>query len=290
MAAVPLPWWTSRSTTAARPARRSRERPADRHRHVVEQAEALAVAGEGVVEAAADVRGDAVVAVEGQPGGGRGCRRSSAGSPRRSPASRESRAGRGRRATGCRGAPRRGSRGCGPAPDRPNRPARARRTPRRRPVRSRATRRSATSRYFDRREHVRAEVEVIPRRVDDAHRREPPAARLLQRRLHALGLAAPGGRRPHRQRAPAAAPRRWCRRGGWSGRRADPASRSSLTFFSFCRGRMISRTPARLRRQHLFLDAADRQHLARQRDLAGHRDVAAHRPPRSARTRAPSPS
>ena len=46
--------------------------PADRHRHVVEQAEALAVAGEGVVEAAADVRGDAVVSVEGQPGGGQG--------------------------------------------------------------------------------------------------------------------------------------------------------------------------------------------------------------------------
>ena len=69
-AAVPLPWWTSRSTTAARPARRSREHPADRHRHVVEHAEALAVAGEGVVEAAADVRGDAVVDRRG-PGGRR---------------------------------------------------------------------------------------------------------------------------------------------------------------------------------------------------------------------------
>ena len=33
------------------------------------------------------------------------------------------------------------------------------------------------------------------------------------------------------------------------------------------------------RRQHLLLDAADRQHAARQRDLAGHRDVAANRPP-----------
>jgi hypothetical protein len=33
------------------------------------------------------------------------------------------------------------------------------------------------------------------------------------------------------------------------------------------------------RGQHLLLDAADRQHLARERDLARHRDVAAHWPP-----------
>ena len=45
-----------------------------------------------------------------------------------------------------------------------------------------------------------------------------------------------------------------------------------------------------LGRQHLLLDAADRQHLPGQRDLAGHRDVAAHRTAASARTPAPSPS
>ena len=43
---------------------------ANRHGHVVEHAEAFAVAGEGVVEAAADVHGDAVGAVECEPGGG----------------------------------------------------------------------------------------------------------------------------------------------------------------------------------------------------------------------------
>ena len=36
--------------------------------------------------------------------------------------------------------------------------------------------------------------------------------------------------------------------------------------------------PGAVRRQHLLLDAADRQHVAAQRDLAGHRDVAAHPP------------
>ena len=40
-------------------------------------------------------------------------------------------------------------------------------------------------------------------------------------------------------------------------------------------------------RQHLLLDAADRQHLAAQRDLAGHRQVAAHRAASPAR---PAPS
>ena len=35
--------------------------------------------------------------------------------------------------------------------------------------------------------------------------------------------------------------------------------------------------PCAARRQHLLLDAADRQHAARQRDLAGHREVAADR-------------
>ena len=86
------------------------------------------------------------LSVEGQAGGGRGCRRSSAGSPRRLPACRESRAGRGLRGTGCRGARRRGSRWYGPAPGRPNRPARAR-SPR--PAISPArARRSATRRYL----------------------------------------------------------------------------------------------------------------------------------------------
>ena len=42
-------------------------------------------------------------------------------------------------------------------------------------------------------------------------------------------------------------------------------------------GRMTVVMPARLRGQHLLLDAADRQHLAAQRDLAGHRQVVAHR-------------
>ena len=55
--------------------------------------------------------------------------------------------------------------------------------------------------------------------------------------------------------------------------------RSSLTFFSFCRGRITSWMPCAPRGQHLLLDAAHRQHAARQRDLARHRDVAAHGPP-----------
>ena len=48
--------------------------------------------------------------------------------------------------------------------------------------------------------------------------------------------------------------------------------------FSLRFGRMIVLMPARCAPEHLLLDAADRQHLAAQRDLAGHRHVVAHRP------------
>ena len=37
--------------------------------------------------------------------------------------------------------------------------------------------------------------------------------------------------------------------------------------------------PGPLRREHLLLDAADRQHPTLERDLAGHPDVGAHRAP-----------
>ena len=48
-----------------------------------------------------------------------------------------------------------------------------------------------------------------------------------------------------------------------------------MTFFSFCFGRISSRDAVAPCGEDLFLDAADRQHAARQRDLARHRDVAA---------------
>ena len=58
---------------------------------------------------------------------------------------------------------------------------------------------------------------------------------------------------------------------------ADAGAGTSSRSFSLRRGRMTRLDAGAPRRQHLLLDAADRQHLAAQRDLAGHRDVRAHR-------------
>ena len=71
--------------------------------------------------------------------------------------------------------------------------------------------------------------------------------------------------RPARSRSPCAPPR---------------AAVSRSRSFSF--GMSTVLMPGAVRREHLLLDAADRQHVAAQRDLAGHRDVAAHRAPVSA--------
>ena len=59
------------------------------------------------------------------------------------------------------------------------------------------------------------------------------------------------------------------------------ASGMSSRSFSLRRGRIDGADAGAFGRQDLFLDAADRQHLAAQRDLAGHGQVVLHRPARS---------
>ena len=60
MAAVPLPWWTSQSTVMAVRILSSRCMTADGHRHVVDHAKSFTMIGEGMVEATANVDGNAI--------------------------------------------------------------------------------------------------------------------------------------------------------------------------------------------------------------------------------------
>ena len=55
-------------------------------------------------------------------------------------------------------------------------------------------------------------------------------------------------------------------------------SGTSSMSFSLRRGRMTSAQAHAMRRQHLLLDAADREHEPLEGHLTGHRDAAAHRP------------
>ena len=125
-----------------------------------------------------------------------------------------------------------------------------------------------------------------------AARRAPPAAACRAQRV-ALGhdaLVAPARARSRERRARARSSRaaraqRGAERQGVVERfidrpnilelealRGDPAGISS-TSRRLRSGSTTRWMPGALRGEHLLLDAADRQHLAAQRDLAGHRDV-----------------
>ena len=84
-----------------------------------------------------------------------------------------------------------------------------------------------------------------------------------------------------RARARFRAPRRSCRRGGCRG--LAHLAGTSTRSFSLRRGDHDGSMPGARGREHLLLDAADRQHPPAQRDLAGHRDVAARAPTREQR-------
>ena len=85
-------------------------------------------------------------------------------------------------------------------------------------------------------------------------------------------------------RAPRAHSRTWPTSSArWNVMRSRTASGTSSRSGPLRAGQDHRGEPGPLGREHLLLDAADRQHPALQRDLAGHADVAAHRPLRELR-------
>ena len=106
---------------------------------------------------------------------------------------------------------------------------------------------------------------------------DPPA------RPHAGAPAAPGvrsgpPRRPAHPPGPRRAPARCGRRGPRGSRRRGPGGRSA-SWSSFSFGRITVADAGAVGGEHLLLHAADREHLAGERDLPGHGDVLAHRAP-----------
>ncbi len=255
MAAVPLPWCTSRSTTAACPASRSR-RTTNGDRHVVEHAEALAVTGESMMEPTAQVDGRAVAAIERQPR-----RRHSAAGHDAEPLDHRRRAGNlepghGLMAQSAVTQRRRDSRAVASARSAHDAASGATNAPG--ATRPRRVSGSATSVVL-----ARSGKRAARNRGDIAASRRRDRQLIARPGLHAAWAGALPAWVP--ARAPAQRQRQHLVDGRHEVhgeiRRAAPASRSSLTFFSFCCGRMISRIAGALGGQHLFLDAADRQHL-----------------------------